>query len=276
MLRKLKYARHRLRNKGLSNLVSGLSRYIGLPDPSRLISRLVVFKYRSVTRNFPKIIQIETMSQCNYSCSFCPNSHIDSPQGRMSDELIHNIVEQLRDFRGSIHLHLRNEPLLDKRLEDICDLFASKTAAEIVIQTNGSLLSFKRAENLLKNATLIVNDYDVRQDVTRSLQSISHPNLIILNRSGPQRLSNRAGNLRGQLQDRYSGFCVRPFEQMYIAYDGRAIICCQDWMLETVMGNVTNTTIQEIWHNSKYALLREKLLKGNRDGICSRCDFGGL
>ena len=64
---------------------------------------------------------------------------------------------------------------------------------------------------------------------------------------------------------------------MYILFNGDAVICCQDWKAEDIMGNVDTNSIQGVWSNNKYDVLRRKLMMADRKiGICEKCDFKGF
>lgn len=70
-------------------------------------------------------------------------------------------------------------------------------------------------------------------------------------------VNNRAGNvsLPGQLSDstihtkKRSLGCLknRPIHRMHINYDGHVYLCDQDMSIETKLGNVADSTIQDIW-----------------------------
>lgn len=67
-------------------------------------------------------------------------------------------------------------------------------------------------------------------------------------------------------------WCNRLFEQMYIAYDGRALMCCADWEYRGIMGDTKNDTLKTIWTNSRYGSLRERFLTGHIKGmLCDGC-----
>ena len=67
-------------------------------------------------------------------------------------------------------------------------------------------------------------------------------------------------------------WCNRLFEQMYVLYDGRLVMCCADWEQTGVMGDASKTKLREIWDGEKYRDLRERFLSGNvRGTICHGC-----
>lgn len=86
--------------------------------------------------------------------------------------------------------------------------------------------------------------------------------------------SNRAGNLKSKvLSEPLREFCLYPFVQMYIAYDGKALICSADYFHQEVVGDVRTTSLLEIWNSQYYRVIRSKLFNGDRRGLlCERCD----
>lgn len=67
-------------------------------------------------------------------------------------------------------------------------------------------------------------------------------------------------------------WCNHLFEQMYIAYDGRALMCCADWEYQGVMGDTKKDTLKDIWNSSRYGSFRERFLTGHIKGmLCDGC-----
>lgn len=129
-----------------------------------------------------------------------------------------------------------------------------------------------------------VNDYTKGSVVLQNIKNMRLPDLyqkhlMTINRSFSERNTNRAGNvLKAKIPSSPPKlFCVKPFKRMEISYSGKAIICCQDYKHEEIMGDVCESSLLEIWNNKKYASLREQLLSLNRAGfICERCDYAGF
>jgi radical SAM protein with 4Fe4S-binding SPASM domain len=274
----ISYIRERRRSKGALNVLSALSRTYVAGAGAGLLSNLAWLSRRvSVRRAEFRLVAIETMSGCNYRCSFCPIGQIKLPSGRMSMELYLRILDQLRDFDGEIHPFLMNEPVLDKRIVEMCKLAKERTKARVVIQTNGSRLTEEVCDDLTRYATVIVNDYTSDNSVIARLKMFrSADKLILVDRSPDAVLSNRAGNVPERPVVKLDNFCVRPFEQLYIAHDGRVVLCCQDWSFEEIMGDATQSTLDEIWNGERYRQVRASLLRKDRVGLCAKCDFPGI
>jgi len=97
-------------------------------------------------------IQIQTTSYCNAKCITCPYPETSSEQsmGIMSPDLFKEIVDQLAG-RGveRTSLFLMNEPLVDRRLEDLTAHLKERVPETVAtIITNGTLLDGDRARAL--------------------------------------------------------------------------------------------------------------------------------
>ncbi len=91
-------------------------------------------------------------------------------------------------------------------------------------------------------------------------------------------LFNRAGNVPDarRLPEPLVLGCERPFRQMYINYRGEAVLCCNDWRFEIVMGDTAESSLAEIWTNVKYETYREHLRRQSRVlPLCAVCDYRG-
>ena len=91
-------------------------------------------------------------------------------------------------------------------------------------------------------------------------------------------LINRAGNVPGASRpsEPLPLGCERPFQQMYINYRGEAVLCCNDWRFEVVLGDTAESTLLDIWTNDTYRAYREHLWRQNRHmPLCASCDYRG-
>ena len=72
--------------------------------------------------------------------------------------------------------------------------------------------------------------------------------------------------------------CHFPSSQMYIKWNGDALLCCCDWEYKVIHGNVLNERIEDVWINDSYTHYRETLKKGHRDKLrmCRKCNKGAF
>lgn len=269
---------------------------IKLAVAHKLLSRFLYRNFNARRKIFDAI-QIQTNVGCNYSCPFCPankpglNLYGGAPNGAKMDlALFKHIIAQLSELRfsGGITPFLMNEPLLDKGLPELIYIIREKCPqAFLFIQTNGSLLDENLARELIKAGIdeIYVNDYredDLIEDriANMSLGKKYRIHITLEKRSFNEKLSNRAGNAYSSsiFKEPLRIPCIKPFNQMYITYNGLAILCDQDWQFEQVMGDAKSETLLDIWANEKYEKYRANLRNHNRANnyLCAKCDYGGL
>jgi radical SAM protein with 4Fe4S-binding SPASM domain len=105
-------------------------------------------------KNFPKAIQIETQSNCNSRCLYCPYSITSKKfkNSKLTEESFLKILEELKLYEPKIVApYLNNEPLMDKdiiiRLWQIRKILP-KTFIDLA--TNGSLLNRELSIKLIE------------------------------------------------------------------------------------------------------------------------------
>ena len=69
--------------------------------------------------------------------------------------------------------------------------------------------------------------------------------------------------------------CSQLWQRMFISSDGDVIVCCVDSEKDYIVGNIKESSIEEIWNNEKYRNIRKlhKDGKYNQVDICSKCDL---
>jgi MoaA/NifB/PqqE/SkfB family radical SAM enzyme len=234
-------------------------------------------------------IEIETINRCNGTCSFCPaNRRIDKrPLKLMEMDLFDSIVRQLGelDYRGSIGIYLNNEPLLDSRVNEFCEI-ARKRAPKAYLHmfTNGTLLTVERTKGLMKNLDhMIVDTYNDRQMLTGGLVEVARaveadPYLrsrvfFYLRRENLIRSSRGGTAPNRHLTIPLSSRCCKPFLQMVVRPDGKLSLCCCDAYGFMTMGDLNKQGMVEAWRGEKYNDVRRRMLSDrNSIPMCRACD----
>ena len=240
-------------------------------------------------------IELETRTRCNSTCGFCMASVLTDTREDllMPDGLLNKIFAELQALKydGVIRFFVNNEPLLDKRLVDLIrQAKAQIPAATLEVQTNGLKLNPRNGRELLDAGldVLYVNNYSadgsIHKGVTAFLEETA-PDFpdrkILFNlRDLNEKLLNRAGTAPNSaaLAEPFSIPCVLPFEEMVITADGRVSLCCQDHFFEEKMGNVNESSLEDIWNGPSFQRIRKKLKESDRNGskFCQVCDFRGF
>lgn len=69
--------------------------------------------------------------------------------------------------------------------------------------------------------------------------------------------------------------CQRPFVKAYVLYNGDMILCNCDWMRTKVIGNVKETSLEDLWLGDAMMEVRRAHLRGafTEDLPCTDCDY---
>ena len=92
------------------------------------------------------------------------------------------------------------------------------------------------------------------------------------------KLTNRAGVATEGNQDivNMSRPCYYPFYSVMLDWNGDVMLCVQDWNKKIKMGNITFSSLLDIWQSSGYKKYRNVLKKGKRVlSPCSGCNTNG-
>lgn len=101
-----------------------------------------------------KKVYIEITSVCNLACSFCPQT------GRQANFLKTDVfaatLDQIKPHTKYIYLHVKGEPLLHPRIDELLDI-AHEKGFKVNITTNGTLIQKNRHKLLGKPALRQMN-----------------------------------------------------------------------------------------------------------------------
>jgi len=91
-------------------------------------------------------------------------------------------------------------------------------------------------------------------------------------------VSNRAGSLGPEMlgvEHPPARACVLPFRDLNIWSDGRAVLCCDDWNEEYVVGDLNTQTLAEIWRGEPLTRARRAHMesRGADIGVCAKCNL---
>jgi len=225
-----------------------------------------------------KTIQIQTIHKCNLKCDFCPNSTIEQTGNLMDLNLFQEIILQLEilNYKGRVALYLMNEPLLDNRINWMIRYTKKHLPdSEIMLSTNGVLLTKKMVEvfKLSGMNRIMVSCYN--ESIYNKVKDWDVQTIKFYEKDLQKQFYNRGGNSNGYGGEVEQKYCKNPFQQMYITYEGYAVICCADYKREVIMGDVNKQLLKDIWFGNKYEEYRQELRKGNRKNLklCRTCNY---
>ena len=246
---------------------------------AELIKRLPSWLYKTasqlwIDRRWPRHLFIELTSDCNLSCPHCPRPALSR---EIPYELFKKVVDEasLHGHR-SISLHLFGEPLLYSRLPEVLGYLKARGHTTL-LTTNGVLL--RRDYQKLKGVDKIIWSYKENIKVPEELKTWKNFTVRFFDKedlSWPRRerkyLHNYGGSLKSiahsTVTSRYP--CYHPFLAPAVRSNGDMVICCADPLGKSVVGNVKNESVSELW--KKMEVVRREHLNGKYNGICKDCD----
>ncbi|CAM5207188.1 Radical SAM protein with 4Fe4S-binding SPASM domain OS=Ureibacillus acetophenoni OX=614649 GN=SAMN05877842_108159 PE=4 SV=1 [Ureibacillus acetophenoni] len=101
-----------------------------------------------------KKVYVEIISVCNLACSFCPPTN--RTKGIIKVEDFKRILDQLKPHTKYIYLHVKGEPLMHPRIDQLLNA-AHEKGFKVNITTNGTLIKKNREKLLCKPALRQIN-----------------------------------------------------------------------------------------------------------------------
>lgn len=73
--------------------------------------------------------------------------------------------------------------------------------------------------------------------------------------------------------NKYSHPCYWLWDRMYIYWDGKVVPCCFDYDGSYIVGDLSRSTVSEVWNGKKMQEIRKKHLMGNYQevSLCQKC-----
>ena len=249
-------------------------------------------------------LQIESQSNCNRSCWFCPRTYDRSGKyldadgnpvfNEMTTEKILDLLDQAKamGFRGRVAFYHYSEPLLDKR-NVMLAWEAKRRGMRPYLHTNGDVL--KHDDALCDAVTSVYGlivvglyDYETNEELEAAKRywlSKLADSTIEFSPIGPMgvRSAHSIGVPRALVPSdrrmsvpdlRYvNAPCHRPLIRMLIQYDGEMCHCCEDTHGTFKLGNVYEHSLEELWFSERHTEIIESLVAGRRQkyDLCRNC-----
>jgi pyruvate-formate lyase-activating enzyme len=193
-----------------------------------------------------RFLALETSTICSQRCTFCPVSTQGRPNTWMSADTLDRVIESLREQPvETVYLNGFNEPTLTPNLVEIVKRLRAVSSAHITLNTNGSGLRAKLADELIAAgvpefvvnlSTIDPEEYArVRgySDVGRVLRNVEH----LLERAREKGASVTLLVL-GNLDERHAEN-VLAIERRFAHLSPKVVIC----PLGEYAGDPRNTTV---------------------------------
>ena len=257
-----------------------------------------------------KTLQIETTTFCNASCWFCPNAELDEYKYMPMNDIL-SIIDTTKDFVKVYRPFGLGEPLVDKRMPDICKYIKENTNAAVELNTNAAPLTASKAALIAPYVDLIRFSIDgYSSEAVGAIRRINgaiainntehflltYPNLVCevrmvdtpdykheqlkfidywnTIRPGCAKITKLYNHPWENQTESTNDPCLKCQNEAFIYVDGSVHPCPWDFGNREILGNIHSSSIADIWKSYKFKQFREKLLKGHRSSytLCSRCD----
>ena len=234
-------------------------------------------------------IEINSSELCNRTCEFCPRvdgSLYTNQNLNISLDLCKRINNELKDlnFKGGLVLSGYGEPMLHPNLIQMVKILGNGIHLEMV--TNGDKLNSEIVVELFKNGLniLVVSMYDGPHQIDefqKIFKKAGIPDDLYILRDRwytvdedyGVKLTNTEGHQ--ELVDLYRP-CYYPFYSMMLDWNGDVLLCVQDWNKKVKMGNITYSSLFDVWLSSGFKKYRNILSKGKRIlSPCTECNTNG-
>lgn len=203
----------------------------------------------------------------------------------MSLESFRVILHQLSDieYEGKISYHFYNEPMLHPELENFVKLskeILPKSQSEVF--TNGMFLNPEKYEALRKagvdrftvtkhqglSKIAFEETYkNLSHEEKKRIQFFDHTKIVYTSRGGLVDYGKK-------LEEPSKKMCLIPAYSLVITVNGNVVTCYEDYKEKTVMGNVFQEHIKDIWNKPEYQEFRDDLRQGFRykHELCKTCN----
>lgn len=235
-----------------------------------------------------KYIELNLTELCNYTCAFCPRGHgYPNSNLHMTPETMDLIVAQVKDLGQPVHIQLagRGEPTLNKYFGELLQkLLDLKKEAPVVLEmnTNGKWVD-RYLDKIVQMDDVVYNVYPETTESASALQK-RYPTFRIKNKkdASTRNWKTRAGYISDQINPepnyhhpRYGAMCHKPFEVVYINWNGDYNLCCDVWHNIEAFSNIFTQPIKEyVTKNERLNEYRRHLIKGQRDiDPCKDCNI---
>jgi len=267
-----------------------------------------MIKYKPYSyKSKPDYIQIETTIVCNANCDFCTQKKVTRRPVLMEDKVWKKIIDDTRGLGITYRPFLLNEPFADKRMLDVCRYIKEDKTAKIEFNTNGSLLTPEKTDELLKIGIDIMRfsidgfyeeKYNERRkglnfkevvknteyfckkakahNILTDVRMIGFPGSEDEQKLFVDKWSKIAS--RTEVTTLYSypwegqtetifKPCLKIRKEMFFYVDGRATLCCWDTNERAIIGDVKDQKAMDIWNGALLKKYRTYLDNGERDKI---------
>jgi radical SAM protein with 4Fe4S-binding SPASM domain len=228
----------------------------------------------------------------------------------MEERTVDVLINRLKDehWLPRIEFAMHGEPSLHPGLTPMLGMFRGSLPdrAHLMMTSNGSGFMkdpTRTIDDALKSLNVLALDWyenvsivpriieyyggahrilyypqDLNANPHRRRQAGEHDLVIVqdievASRGTHSTLNNHCGCGAPTNADAQGKRCAKPFREMSVRWDGSVAVCCNDWRGVLPIGNVHDSTLEEIWNHEVMRAARRHLYHGLRTfAPCQGCD----
>jgi len=210
----------------------------------------------------------------------------------MPTEKIFDIIDQAEKlgYKGIIGFHRLSEPFLDRRYVKVAT-YAKEKGMRVCENTNGDILKqdpilCSRLDGLLEEIKIGLYDYKnvkEKKEQMRFWKNCFKKTRVSFSLANefPMIRKNSKIYLDGKrsVNSKWRNYpCFWPIIGFYIRYDGEVSFCCDDDNCNFGLGNIFESSLEEIWWSKKHIKITNSLkVSGGRKlyPLCKSCKLSG-
>ena len=253
-------------------------------------------------------IEITTKIGCNVNCSYCPQATIINAYSNRSKEfeMTFDVFEKcLSKLPSEVDIHFSGmcEPWLNSETTKMVLYAHQRGHVQIVYTTlmGMNLSDFKLLETVpfkifeihlpsleAGRQNVIIDDHYLtllnsflKSHVPTAFRlhgKSVHPRLssLVKNKIVKAKTHTRAGNItttRSSIRRRKGRVnCLRGFRQNVLLPNGDVVLCCMDFGLKHVLGNLITSRYEDLFLSEEFQKIRSGIKDDSIDILCRYCD----
>lgn len=237
-------------------------------------------------------VELNIVENCTRKCSFCPRynpSSYPNIKEYMKISTLDIFIERVLEssYTEEIHLTGFGEPLMHPNIIDVIIKLRQQLTNYISLTTNGDLFDRYNPSKLYEAgiSNITVSCYDGPDHYDRILtyfKDVPSSTFFIRKLWKDDKeanfLAQNSFTIRHpDLAEIKKSPCYIPFYKLFIDYDGKILLCSNDWYRKHNLNlNINTQSLMEIWFSEEIQNTRKLLLNSERTKpACQTCQIPG-
>lgn len=250
------------------------------------------------------VIQLESSTNCNARCIFCPRYEMTRPMGTMNDDLFYKIIKEGKELRiKDFYPFLNGEPFVFPKIWEWLD-YMEKEGVRVSLYTNAELMDVDRLieykninyvncslnatteetynkimrgpnfNKVIENIKKLVDKARFRVNVSMVETKENTHEVEEFKKLWKKTTIVKYLNWGGARPVEFDGKkkpCCNLLNNINILWDGRVCLCCMDYNGQVILGDISKEPLKDILERKKLLEDRHKKLDFNMP-LCENCN----